>query len=87
MDADGRIEGYVWWCGDPVCDCTQAQIIRWLPGAHGWHAEQLWAGTYIASGYDEDRALNEAELREAALRFGLVEAGGKWVEAGDGRTI
>ena len=42
MPTDGEFVGYVWWCQDPVCDCTQAVIVRMIaptysgePGSYG----------------------------------------------------
>ena len=76
---DGDVVGYVWWCGDYECDCTQAVIVRKIgptytgePGSYGWHEEVLWSGTFI-SGPVEDHRVSDMELALAAEEMGLVE--------------
>jgi hypothetical protein len=48
-----RVEGYVWWCGDEWCDCTQAQIERVVPNPN-WPGTVLrtviWSGTFYSGG-------------------------------------
>ena len=96
MSAGGRVEGFIWWCGDPVCDCTRPQIIRWIaptrsgePGSYGWHQELLWEGTFVSQyGGGDDRSMQMPELREAAARFGLVEReAGFYVEPGRAESV
>ena len=47
------VEFYVWWCGDDVCDCTQAQIVRRRPNETDPRFQRidlLWKGTFFSDG-------------------------------------
>jgi hypothetical protein len=66
-----RLEFSVWWCGDEVCDCVQAQVVRLTPGARaGWaHREIVWQGTFFSGGEGSAEAADE--LRVEAARRGV----------------
>lgn len=67
---------HVWWCGDHICDCSQAQITRVDPnkafGKPYVHQEEVWAGTF----YSEGEQGAEAELQQ---HLAELEAAGEIV--------
>jgi len=79
-----RIHAYVWWCGDYVCNCTQAVIelveaVRdsptgeyFTPFRHRIKRTRLWEGEY----FSEDWTGAEDELIFAKERIlpGIVRA-------------
>lgn len=78
--ADGLIamRAHVWWCGDDVCDCTQARIegaTRRGPGGSPWYEETLWTGTFRSGWpceYDESERAEggpTTELNREARRL------------------
>jgi hypothetical protein len=51
----GRLNAYIWWCGDDYCDCTQPTLERITPNLQmgfPWiHRETLWQGTLVSGDY------------------------------------
>lgn len=52
VPAGGRLDGYVWWCGDDYCDCTQPQIMHRLQHPAGGYKDitKPWQGTFQTDG-------------------------------------
>ncbi len=71
----GRVTGYVWYCGDDVCDCTQPVIERLSPNMGAgfpWiHRDRLWEGTFCSGADGQETRDQNAELAEACARFGI----------------
>jgi hypothetical protein len=66
-----KLEAFVWWCYDEVCDCSQAVIERVTPRVDAlWpKRERIWEGTFFTEG--EGSAETRAELIVAAARYGI----------------
>lgn len=50
------LRGFVWQCGDPECDCSQAVIMSILDRDEaGWflRARALWFGPYRMAAFDK----------------------------------
>jgi len=76
----GDLRGYIWWCCDDYCDCTQPVIerIRSNPRAPrgAVSIDRLWEGAFH-SGADRDEARRQQEeLSTAAIGFGLIDPPG-----------
>jgi hypothetical protein len=75
MTREPFVRAVMWWCEDPVCDCTQPIIERVTPpplsGHMGYKFERLWEGTFCSRDTEQDDAKQWAELRAAAARFGV----------------
>ncbi len=68
--AEQKIEIVMWWCGDPVCDCTQPQINRWTRKPIGsWSCESLWEGDYRSQADSVEFTEQELELANARVLF------------------
>jgi hypothetical protein len=66
-----RVRAYMWWCGDPVCDCTQPVVERITKRSDGpgYAFERLWEGTFCSRDTEQDPARQWVELIEARARF------------------
>ena len=62
---------YMWWCGDDECDCTQPVIERYTERGRFFNIERLWEGSFHSQRDPDERAQQEAEMMEAAARFGI----------------
>lgn len=73
-----KLEARVWWCGDELCDCRQAEIDRITPNhraGYPWiHREPVWRGTFYSDG--EGVAETVEELRDECARRGIPIADG-----------
>jgi hypothetical protein len=78
--ASTRFVAIAWWCGDEVCDCTQAQIDKVTPNVtagYPWIArERVWEGEFFSDGEPGAReelracrAFYERWLPEVAARI------------------
>jgi hypothetical protein len=76
--------GYVWWCGDGYCNCTQAVVVERYKNvkAPGWLiCCGIWEGEFHTdgeSGADEELAAKRAELERTDPE---LAAGIKWLKA------
>ena len=74
--SDLKLVGYVWWCGDEECDCTEP-IIAWQyterasNGMRVYRKEAIWTGTFISRGFglDPDDPDPDQELAAALARI------------------
>lgn len=69
------IRAYVWWCGDHICDCTQARIVRMdevlrsmtyagvTKHYHTYPETVLWEGEF----FSQEHGKAEDELEKAKL--------------------
>jgi len=59
-----HLSAYVWYCGDEVCDCSQAQVVRVGPnrtaGPPWVTREPVWEGQF----YSDDEQGAEADLQQ-----------------------
>lgn len=67
----GKIQGFVWWCGDEDCDCTEAQIVWSDLSLRPVGIRTLWSGTFRSGwpyeyGEGEGRSPSNELNREAA---------------------
>lgn len=64
-----RIEAYIWYCGDEICDCTQPVIEKIEPNlkvGFPWVMRtRLWEGTFYSQPSFDERRQQDAELEEA----------------------
>lgn len=63
------VKGYIWWCGDNWCNCTQAKIVarfRNLADSRWIVPRLLWAGPFHTDG--EPGALDELLTKRQRLR-------------------
>lgn len=71
---------YLWWCGDPVCDCTQPIVEEIRPnpacGGHKWVTRtRLGEGTFYSQATEEELAQQYQELEELAWQWGVPADG------------
>jgi hypothetical protein len=76
-----RIVASMWWCGDPVCDCTQPVVERITALGPGdgppFRFERLWAGTFCSGDTEHAPIVQWRELLAAAERLGAEK---RWEE-------
>jgi hypothetical protein len=62
---DDQIKGYIWWCGDEYCDCSEGCIVFLRRNEHGFYnLHTLWSGKFYTDG--EGWAETKAELNHMA---------------------
>lgn len=73
MSAVPRLQAYVWWCQDEVCDCNQpvVELVQRHPtlGGTACKTTRLWEGKYISEPDADEWLEQRAELTFAASRF------------------
>lgn len=66
---DTYLVGYIWWCGDEQCDCTQPVIERVSPNLRAgrlWiHRESVWQGSFHSQVEPAESVQQRRELWEA----------------------
>lgn len=79
--SDGTIVAQLWWCEDPVCDCHQPQVVfrgtAHVPMKH-YPSVRLWEGEFHSQPNASELKQMEAELAEAAERFGVEMDNARW---------
>lgn len=70
-----RIEAYIrWWCDD-LCDCWQPVIEEISPNIEAGYprvyTKRLWEGTFISQPTSEEMKMLEDELKEEKERRGI----------------
>lgn len=74
MDTTTRIIAELWWCGDPVCDCTQPIIEEVTPvtndiGIRWFRRNRIWEGSFHSQASREELEAQWKELTEAAEKY------------------
>lgn len=80
---DAKLTGFVWWCHDEHCDCTQATIEQRRPNPRfrgWWDLADLWQGEFLSEGQHgaslvELRRMSELIKAERPAAWGRV----RWV--------
>jgi hypothetical protein len=72
-----RVEVYLWWCGDEICDCTQPTADVIVPKIYPNIArEVIWQGTFHSESggrlEPEEYEQREKELKAAAKFFNVT---------------
>lgn len=80
-----KIQAYIWWCGDDVCDCTEPLIDVITPNekaGYPWiERTTIWRGTFRSR--DSERGGDpQEELIAACDRYGI-----KPITVGDVDTV
>lgn len=70
-----KLVATIWFCGDEICDCNQAVIIKVITfvGRNPHRSqERVWEGTFFSEPTTEDWVTIRRELVEAADRYGIT---------------
>lgn len=72
-----KLQAYIWWCEDEVCDCHQPVIEEISPNHKARYPyiirKRLWEGTFHSEPSFEEQLDQEHELALAMERFKVTD--------------